>query len=147
MLKWRHFNATPSFIPKQPNSVLGKILRSDAFDSLLKPDFRKKNLVQTFFIETPVARVNLGLAIQLKYGSDTFYRDNNRLPLLLEALKGLGDWEVFGPDESSRIARQYDTHFSTILLIPTPMATRLRKDLYLLGNLIKFGHNDRKSWF
>lgn len=87
MLKWRHFNATPSFIPKQPNSVLGKILRSDAFDSLLKPDFRKKNLVQTFFIETPVARVNLGLAIQLKYGSDTFYRDNNRLPLLLEGLR------------------------------------------------------------
>lgn len=142
------FQRYPLFIPKQPNSVLGKILRSDAFDSLLKPDVRKKNLVQTFFIETPATRVNLGLAIQLKYGADTFYRDKNRLPLLLEALKGLGDWEVFGPEESSRIAPQYNAnHFSTILLIPTPIATRLGKDLYLLKNLIEFGRYDRKAWF
>ena len=66
----------------------------------------------------------------------------------MEALKGLGDWEVFGPDESSRIAPRYnENHFSTILLIPTPIATRLGKDLYLLKNFIEFGRNDRKAWF
>lgn len=140
-------NSYPLFIPKVPNSILGKELRSDKFSGFLNPEFRKKNFVHTVYLNSRV-RVNLGWAIQLKYGSQATHRKKNNESALIEALRNLEDWQVFGIDESKKILPTYNSlHFGTIFVMPTQIVELLGEYIYLLKDFMEFDNTETKSWF